>query len=69
MFGANRSGFDWKEIAEVLRLTAAAPATFWREIRHSRSKEIVRRRQATVIEGQREPDTGKLGKTEASAKP
>jgi hypothetical protein len=50
MFRANRSGFDWKEIAEVLRLTAAAPATFWREIRHSRSKEIVHRRLRTVSE-------------------
>lgn len=30
MFGVERRGFDWKEIAEVFRTTAVAPATFWR---------------------------------------
>ncbi len=40
MFGTHRRGFDWKEIAEVLHMTrTVARATFWREIRHSRSKK------------------------------
>lgn len=69
MLGANRSGFDWKEIAKVLRVTAAAPSTFWRELRRSRSKKAETLSPATVIEVEREPDTRKLGKAEASAKP
>lgn len=69
MFGANRNGFDWKEMAKALRVTAAAPATFWREVRRSRSKKAETLSPATVIEGEREPDTQKLGKAEASAKP
>lgn len=58
MFGANRSGFDWKEIAEALRVTAAAPTTFWRELRRSRSKKLETLSPATVIEGEREPEPG-----------
>ena len=69
MVGANRSGFDWKEIAEVLRVTAAAPAPFWRELRRARSKEVETRSRATVIEGECELDTRKVGKADASAKP
>ena len=69
MLGANRSGFDWKEIAEVLRVTATAPTTFWRELRRSRSKKAETLSPATVIEGERKPDRQKLGKAEASAKP
>jgi hypothetical protein len=69
MFGANRGGFDWKEMAEVLRVTAAAPTTFWRELRRLTSKRVETLSPATVIEGEREPNTRKLGKAEASAKP
>jgi len=39
MVGLRSSGFNWKEIAEVLQMTdTAARAAFWREIKHSRSK-------------------------------
>ena len=41
MFGAHHRGFDWKEIAEVLHITRAmARATFWQEIKRSRSKSV-----------------------------
>lgn len=40
MLGLRSSGFDWKEIAEVLQMTdTAARAAFWREIKRSRSKK------------------------------
>ena len=38
---ARIAGFDWKEVAEVLRVTrAVARATFWREIKRSRPKKV-----------------------------
>ena len=66
MFGGNRRAFDWKDIAEVLRVTALARPTFWRELRRSKVKRIAKRPPATVVEGEREPGTRKLGKTETS---
>ncbi len=40
MFGTDRRGFTWKEVAEVLHMTrAVARAAFWREIKRSRSKK------------------------------
>lgn len=68
MSGANRSRFDWKEITKALRVTTAAPASFWRELRGARSNEVKPRSPATVIKGERECDSGKVGKTDASAK-
>jgi hypothetical protein len=67
MFGAHRRGFDWKEIAEVLHMTrAVARATFWREIKRSRSKSIEGQPPATVIQNESDSDTMKLGKPRAS---
>lgn len=38
MSGADRTGFGWKEIAEVLHITeASAPVTFWREVRRPKA--------------------------------
>lgn len=68
MFGTHRSGFDWKEMAEVLRVTTAAPASFWRELRRRRSKEVQTHTRATTIDGERERDTRKVGKADASVK-
>jgi hypothetical protein len=39
MSGTDRKGFDWKEIAEVLRITRVVDGlAFWREIKKSGSK-------------------------------
>jgi len=39
MLDLRRSGFDWKEIADVLQMTdAAARAAFWREVKRARLK-------------------------------
>ena len=41
MFGRDRRGFDWKEIAEVLHLTKTpARAAFWSEIKRARFKDL-----------------------------
>jgi hypothetical protein len=67
MFGTYHRGFDWKEIAEVLHITrAVARATFWREINRSRSKSVEAQPPATVIQGESDSDTLKLGKPRAS---
>jgi hypothetical protein len=37
MLGLRRSGFDWKEIAEILQMTdVAARAAFWREVKRAK---------------------------------
>jgi len=67
MFGTNRRGFDWKEIAEVLHLTrAVARATFWREINRSRSKSVEAQPPAIVPQDKRHSGNLKLGKPRAS---
>jgi hypothetical protein len=39
MLDLRRSGFDWKEIADVLQMTdVAARAAFWREVKRAKSK-------------------------------
>jgi len=39
MLDLRRSGFDWKEIADVLHMTdVAARAAFWREVKRAKSK-------------------------------
>jgi hypothetical protein len=39
MLDLRRSGFDWKEIADVLQMTdIAARAAFWREVKRAKSK-------------------------------
>jgi hypothetical protein len=41
-----RSGFDWKEIADVLHMTdVAARAAFWREVKRAKSKAVGMGRQ------------------------
>ena len=43
MLGLRSSGFEWKEIAEVLHMSATAARTaFWREIKRSTSKNLGR---------------------------
>ncbi len=67
MFGTHRRGFDWKEIAEVLHITrVVSRATFWREIKRSRSKSVEAQPPAIVIQGDSDSDTLKLGKPRAS---
>jgi hypothetical protein len=67
MFGAHRRGFDWKEIAKVLHVTrAVARATFWREIKRSRSKSVKAQPNAMVIQDESDPDARKLGKPTGS---
>jgi hypothetical protein len=67
MLGAHSRGFDWKEIAEVLHITrAAARATFWREIKRSRSKTVEAQPPAIVSHGESDSDTLKLGKARGS---
>ena len=67
MFGAHRRGFDWKEIAKVLHMTrAVARATFWREIKRSRSKSVAAQPPATVIQDESDSDNQKLRKPRAS---
>ena len=67
MFGAHRRGFDWKEIAKVLHVTrAVARATFWREIKRSRSKSVEAQPPAIVIQDESDSDAGKLGKPRGS---
>jgi hypothetical protein len=63
MFGAHRRRFDWKEIAKVLHMTrAVAQATFWREIKRSRSKSVAAQPPATVIQDECDSDNLKAGK-------
>jgi hypothetical protein len=39
MLDLRRSGFDWKEIADVLQMTdIAARAAFWREVKRAKVK-------------------------------
>jgi hypothetical protein len=67
MFGAHRRGFDWKEIAEVLHVTrSVGRATFWREIKRSRSKSVATQPPATVIRDESDSDAQKLRKPRAS---
>jgi hypothetical protein len=45
MLGLRGSGFEWKDIAEVLNMSATAAHTaFWREIKRSTSKNLGRGR-------------------------
>ena len=67
MFGAHRRGFAWKEIAKVLHVTrAVARATFWREIKRSRSKSVKAQPPAIVIQDESDADQAKHGKPRAS---
>jgi hypothetical protein len=41
MAGADRRGFDWKEIAEVLHISGvSARMIFWREVQRLRAKPV-----------------------------
>ena len=67
MLGAHSRGFDWKEIAEVLHITrAAARATFWREIKRSRSKTIEVQPPAPGRQNENDSDTLKPAKPRAA---
>ena len=67
MLGARSRGFDWREIAKVLRITRdAASATFWREIKRPRSKGIDVQPPATGGQNETNLDTLKPGKPRAS---
>jgi len=67
MFGAHHKGFAWNEIAKVLHMTrAVARATFWREIKRSRSKSVEAQPPAIDIQDGSDADTSKLRKPRAS---
>jgi hypothetical protein len=67
MLGTRSRGFDWREVAKVLRITRdAASTTFWREIKRRRSKGIEIQPPATVGQNETEPDILKPGKPRAS---
>ena len=66
MLGARSRGFDWREVAKVLRITRdAASATFWREIKRPRSKGIEIQPPATGGQNETEPVTLKPGRPRA----
>jgi hypothetical protein len=49
MLDLRRSGFDWKEIADVLQMTdVAARAAFWREVKRAKLKAARRGRHNNV---------------------
>jgi len=55
-----------KIFAEVLHITrAVARATFWREIKRSRSKSVEAQPQAVILD-ESDSDTLKIGKPRAS---
>jgi hypothetical protein len=75
MLDLRRSGFDWKEIADVLQMTdIAARAAFWREVKRAKSKTAETGRQknrqttagreeeveATQVRGKLAPSNGSL---------
>ena len=67
MRGADRRGFDWKEVAKVLRMSrAASRPAFWREVKRSRSKSIEAQAPAIVIPDKSDSDTLTLRKPRAS---
>ena len=69
MLGARSRGFDWKEIAKVLRITrGAAGATFWREIKRSRSKTIEIQPPRICRQKEKDSDTLKPGRQQPLAK-
>jgi hypothetical protein len=63
MLSARSRGFDWKEVAEVLRLPrGAARGAFWSEIRRSSSKRKKAQSPAIVIQEERGPKLQKVRK-------
>jgi hypothetical protein len=67
MSDPRRRGFAWKEVAEVLHMTrAVAQASFWREIKRSRSKKRESTPPAIDIQGKSDSDTLKHRKPRAS---
>jgi len=67
---ARIAGFDWKEVAEVLRVTrAVARATFWREIKRSRPKKVEAQSRVIVVQEEPGPETQKSVTPEHLVKP
>ena len=67
MLGARSRGFDWREIAKVLRISRdAAGAIFWQEIKRPRSKGIDVQPPAAGGQNETDLDTLKSGKPRAS---
>jgi hypothetical protein len=67
MYGEDRRGFDWKEVAKVLRMTRAANRlTFWREIKRSRAKSIEAGAPAIDCRDETNSDSLKVAKARAS---
>jgi len=61
MAGADRKEFDWKEIAETLRMTrVVARVAFWREIKRSRLKKVEAPPSATVVQNEGDTDALRL---------
>jgi hypothetical protein len=67
MTGTDRRGFDWNEIAEALHMTrAVAQATFWREIKRLRLKEVKAPSPTLVVEEKRDSESLEIRKRRAS---
>jgi hypothetical protein len=67
MSGADHRGFDWKEVAEVLRTSrVVARAAFWREISRSRSGSVEAQPLAKATQPKRDSDTRRFSKSGAS---
>jgi hypothetical protein len=68
MSGTHRKGFDWKEIADVLRMPQRpSSAVFWREIKRSRPNNVETKRPAGGTQEERNSDTWRRpDKTRAS---
>jgi hypothetical protein len=57
MLDLRRSGFDWKEIADVLQMTdVAARAAFWREVKRAKLRAGTGRRKNHLTTAGREEE-------------
>jgi hypothetical protein len=63
MSGADRRGFDWKEIAEVLHFSGvSARVTFWREVQRLRAKPVDSQPRAIIHQQESDSVRVKLDK-------
>jgi hypothetical protein len=63
MSGADRRGFDWKEIAEVLYISGvSARVIFWREVQHLRAKTVDSQPRAIIHQQESDSVRVKLDK-------
>ena len=63
MSGADRRGFDWKEIAEVLYISGvSARVIFWREVQRLRDKTLDSQPRAMIHQQESDSVRVKLDK-------